>query len=90
MAKTTTRSLPCTGELIAHGDECECMALAAAMQMDKAAISFTFCHSLLLRHWAMRCRHGSAPEAVDLIPSGQRWRHHDDITPVLAIIVENA
>lgn len=87
---TTTTAGPCTAALAAHGAQRECMALAAAMRMDRSAISFTFCRTMLQRHWAMRCQHGGWAESVDLIPSDQRWRQHDEITPVLAILLENA
>jgi hypothetical protein len=90
MPVTTTAMAGCNKGPIPHGQECECMALAAAMGLDERAISFTFCRMLLQHHWSMRCRHGSASEAVELTPSSQRWTQHPPMTPVLAIILENA
>lgn len=74
---------------IQHGDHCECTLLARTLNIDPAAISFSFCQRVLQKHWRMTCRHGSQGETPRLVPAVERWRELGEVDAVKAILISN-
>ncbi len=72
-----------------HGDRCSCRLLAEAMRCDPAMVSYSFCRSVLQRHWVLHCNHGclSVGEHKD---RSNRWVGGlGEIDPIKAILIRN-
>ncbi len=72
------------------GAVCECTVLAAALGIGPEGISFHYCLNVLQRRWAMACRHGEQPARTVVAPLSEKWKDKGELTPVLAILMENA
>jgi len=72
----------------AHGDCCTCRLLAEAMGSDPATVSFSFCRSVLQRHWVMHCNHGSLA-VVERKENSSRRRGLGEMDPIKAILIKN-
>lgn len=73
-----------------HGVVCECTVLAAALGIGPKGVSFHYCRNVLQRRWAMVCRHGEKPDRTVVAPLSEKWKDKGELTPVLAILIENA
>jgi len=76
-------------QIIPHGAQCECVQLAAALGLPPQAISFEYCRNFLQHRWPMTCKHGQLL-ATPSAPHSPRWKERGEMTPILAILVENS
>ena len=72
-----------------HAGVCECTVLAAALGIAPEGVSLHYCLNVLQRRWAMTCRHGEQPDRT-VAPMSEKWKDKRALTPVLAILIENA
>ena len=70
-----------------HGDRCTCRLLAEAMGYDPATLSFSYCRSVLQRHWVLHCNHGGVSVAEQR-DSG-RWGGLGEMDAIKAILIKN-
>jgi hypothetical protein len=71
-----------------HGDRCSCRLLAEATGCDPTILSFSFCRSVLQRHWFMHCNHGCFSAGASK-ESSSRWRELGEMDPIKAILIKN-
>jgi len=41
----------------AHGDCCDCVALARAVGAGREAVDLNYCRAVLQKHWRLKCNH---------------------------------
>ena len=73
---------------IGHGDRCSCRLLADATGCDPANVTFSFCRSVLQRHWVLHCNHGCLFVGEEKDSNG-RWRGLGEMDPIKAILIKN-
>lgn len=86
-ASSNTSRETCAGSAFDHGEQCSCLVLAAAVGANPKSISFDYCHSVLQKHWAVRCRHGQHPPVEPAVLGGERWRDIGKIDPVKVLLI---
>ena len=70
-----------------HGTRCSCRLLAAATATEPSAIDYTYCCSVLQKHWRVVCDH---------VPNVVRQKvtreppPHDSHDPMHALLIANA
>lgn len=71
-----------------HGNRCSCTLLAEVVGCSPKAVSYAYCHSGLMKRWAVECNHGRNYEVV---VAGRHYKWHDVVpmNPVKAILIMN-
>ena len=72
-----------------HGTQCSCTLLAQAVGLDPRKISYSYCQSVLHKHWRMTCRHGQRGNAAVTAKLSEHWHDHGPVDPVKAILISN-
>lgn len=70
-----------------HGDQCECLILAAAVGAGREAVGCTYCQRVLQKHWRMHCNHGEHGHEAISSPGAERWCGSGPMDGVKAILV---
>lgn len=70
-----------------HGDQCECLVLAAVVGAGREAIGCAYCRNVLQKHWRIRCNHGEHGHGPPSRPASERWRDTGRIDGIKAILI---
>lgn len=74
----------------AHGDQCSCLLLALAVRAGRDAVSFSYCRSVLQKHWQVHCNHGVCHAEREPVSPAERWINTGHPDSVKAILIRES
>jgi len=102
-ALPVTAASPCIGNIDAgtpraldrrtehdHGAQCGCLILAAAVGGGREAVSFSYCVTVLQKHWQLQCNHGEHCATRTTGFPASRWHEAGSLDGVKAILVRES